>query len=70
MYISLNPHPDDVLTDMEMENIAREYLERMGYGNQPYMVYIDISLPTECLDACFSQFQFFFLSTAPVAAST
>ena len=24
---------------MEMENIAREYLERMGYGNQPYMVY-------------------------------
>lgn len=39
MHISLNPHPDDVLTDMEMENIAREYLERMGYGNQPYMVY-------------------------------
>ena len=36
--ISLNPHPDDVLTDMEMENIAREYLERMGDGNQPYMV--------------------------------
>ena len=36
---SLNPHPDDVLTDMEMENITREYLERMGYGNQPYMVY-------------------------------
>ena len=39
VHISLNPHPDDVLTDMEMENIAREYLERMGYGNQPYMVY-------------------------------
>ena len=39
VHISLNPHPDDVLTDMEMENIARECLERMGYGNQPYMVY-------------------------------
>ena len=39
VHISLNPHPDDVLTDMEMENIAREYLECMGYGNQPYMVY-------------------------------
>ena len=39
VHISLNPHPDDMLTDMEMENIAREYLERMGYGNQPYMVY-------------------------------
>jgi len=39
VHISLNPHPDDVLTDMEMENIAREYLERMGYGNQSYMVY-------------------------------
>ena len=39
VHISMNPHPDDVLTDMEMENIAREYLERMGYGNQPYMVY-------------------------------
>ena len=39
VHISLNPHPDDVLTDIEMENIAREYLERMGYGNQPYMVY-------------------------------
>lgn len=39
VHISLNPHPDDVLTDMDMENIAREYLERMGYGNQPYMVY-------------------------------
>ena len=37
VHISMNPHPDDMLTDME--NIAREYLERMGYGNQPYMVY-------------------------------
>ena len=39
IHISLNPHPDDRLTDTEMENIAREYMEEMGYGSQPYMVF-------------------------------
>jgi len=39
VHISLNPHPDDVLTNMELENIAREYLEHMGFGNQPFMIY-------------------------------
>ncbi len=39
VHISLNPHPDDVLTDTELQDIAREYLEKMGYGNQPYIVY-------------------------------
>lgn len=39
VHISLNPHPDDKLTDTDMENIAREYLEKMGFGSQPYMVY-------------------------------
>lgn len=39
VHISLNPHPDDVLTDMELQNIAREYLEKMGFGNQPYLVF-------------------------------
>ena len=34
----LNPHPDDVLTDTELQDIAREYLEKLGYGNQPYLV--------------------------------
>ena len=38
LHISLNPHPDDVLTDTELQNIAREYLEKLGYGNQPYLV--------------------------------
>lgn len=32
VHISLNPHPDDRLTDTDMENIAREYLEKMGFG--------------------------------------
>ena len=39
VHISLNPHPDDVLTDTELQNIAREYLEKMGFGNQPYLVF-------------------------------
>ena len=36
VHISLNPHPEDVLTDIELQNIAREYLEKLGFGNQPY----------------------------------
>ena len=39
LHVSLNPHPDDRLTDIEQENIAREYMEEMGYGSQPYMVF-------------------------------
>ncbi len=27
VHISLNPHPEDVLTDIELQNIARDYLE-------------------------------------------
>ena len=39
IHISLNPHPDDRLTDMELEQLAREYLDRLGYGEQPYLVF-------------------------------
>ena len=39
VHISLNPHPEDVLTDTELQNIAREYLEKLGFGNQPYLVF-------------------------------
>lgn len=39
IHISLNPHPDDRLTDVELENLAREYMEKLGYGEQPYMIY-------------------------------
>lgn len=39
VHISLNPHPDDRLTDAELTNIAEEYLARLGYGNQPYAVF-------------------------------
>ena len=39
LHISLNPHPDDMLTDTELQDIAREYLEKLGYGNQPYLIF-------------------------------
>lgn len=39
IHISLNPHPDDKLSDEQFSAIALEYIEKMGYGNQPFMVY-------------------------------
>ncbi|MFI3293410.1 MAG: conjugal transfer protein MobB [Rikenellaceae bacterium] len=39
VHISLNPHPDDKLTDEQMTIIAQEYMEKMGYGAQPYVIY-------------------------------
>ena len=39
IHISLNPQPDDKLTDVELSDIVQEYMEKLGYGNQPYMVY-------------------------------
>ncbi|CAK7066264.1 MAG: hypothetical protein PARBB_03162 [Parabacteroides distasonis] len=38
LHISLNPHPEDRLTDTDLTDMAREYLDRLGYGNQPYIV--------------------------------
>ncbi|HML64769.1 MAG TPA: conjugal transfer protein MobB [Dysgonomonas sp.] len=39
IHISLNPHPDDKLTDEQLADIGREYMERFGYGGQPYMIF-------------------------------
>ena len=38
-HVSLNPHPDDRLTDDQLTDIGREYMERLGYGNQPYLIF-------------------------------
>ena len=39
LHISLNPHPDDRLTEQQYEILAREYLEKLGFGEQPYIIY-------------------------------
>lgn len=39
MHISLNPHPDDKLTDAQLSDIGREYMQRLGYGGQPYIIF-------------------------------
>lgn len=39
IHISLNPHPDDVLTDEQLVAIGEEYMQKLGYGGQPYMIF-------------------------------
>ena len=39
IHLSLNPHPDDVLSDEQLEAIGREYMDRLGYGDQPYVIF-------------------------------
>ena len=39
VHISINPHPEDVLSDQQLTDIAQEYMQKLGYGNQPYLVY-------------------------------
>ena len=38
-HISLNPDPKDEVSDEQFTEMAKEYMERMGYGKQPYIVY-------------------------------
>lgn len=38
MHISLNPHPDDVLSEGQYAQIAHEYMEKMGFGDMPYII--------------------------------
>ena len=38
-HCSLNPHPDEKLSDETLTQIAKEYTETLGYGKQPYIVF-------------------------------
>ncbi|GHT54468.1 mobilization protein [Bacteroidia bacterium] len=40
LHISLNPSPEDKLTDEQFAALAKDYMEKMNYGDQPYIVYI------------------------------
>lgn len=39
LHISLNPDPADKVSDAQFIKMAQEYMERMGYGEQPYIVF-------------------------------
>lgn len=39
LHISINPHPDDKVSDDMYSEIAQTYMQKMGYGDQPYIVY-------------------------------
>ena len=44
-HCSLNPHPDEKLSDEALSRIAREYMEALGYGAQPYIVFRHNDIP-------------------------
>ena len=38
-HCSLNPHPDEKLSDEQLTQITQEYMQALGYGEQPYIVF-------------------------------
>ena len=40
IHISLNPSPKDILSEEQMTVLAQEFMEKFGYGNQPYVVWL------------------------------
>lgn len=38
IHISLNPHPDDCLSEMQYTQLAHEYMEKMGFAEMPYII--------------------------------
>jgi hypothetical protein len=47
IHISINPHPDDKLSDGQLADIGREYMDKLGYGGQPYIVFKHENLERE-----------------------
>ncbi|MBT2621878.1 conjugal transfer protein MobB [Chryseobacterium sp. ISL-6] len=39
LHISLNPNPKDQVSDEKFQAIALDYMEQMGYRNQPFVVF-------------------------------
>ena len=39
VHISLNPDPSDKLTDEDYSKLAKDYMDKINFGNQPYIVY-------------------------------
>ena len=40
IHISLNPSPKDILSEEQMTVLAQVFMEKFGYGNQPYIVWL------------------------------
>ena len=38
-HCSLNPHPDEKISEEILAQLAKEYMEALGYGKQPYIVF-------------------------------
>lgn len=39
LHISLNFSPDEKISDTKMQDIARSYMEQIGFGGQPFLLY-------------------------------
>lgn len=39
VHISLNPSPEDKLSDEQFGKLAADYMDKLGYKNQPYIVF-------------------------------
>lgn len=48
-HCSLNPHPNDRLDEQQLRIMAQEYMEQLGYGEQPYVVYLHKDIDREHL---------------------
>jgi len=57
IHISLNPDPGDKVSDNDYKRLAKDYMEKMGYGKQPFIVFkhndierTHIHIVTVCVD--------------------
>lgn len=57
LHISINPDPKDIVSDEKFTQIAQEYMQTMGYGQQPFVVFkhtdldrIHIHIVSVCVD--------------------
>ena len=57
VHISLNPDPEDTVHNNDYKAIAKDYMEKMGYGKQPFIIFkhndierSHIHIVTVCVD--------------------